>query len=647
MNRPPRPPQPSRLFRPIATAAVALCLAAGCTVQPPKPPPPAQVNLPPRDVPPFMRGTLYEITNLENDSPFLVSGWGLVVNLNGTGGSDQISNNLKAFMKKQLEAKGFGRKTSPQLEKITPDMVLADKNVAVVGVYGLIPPGARKGQWFDVTVRADQPSREEVGTLARGQLYDTHLTINGADPLNPMPPVNVWATAGGPVFVNPSLAINYSPRADAATKRTLRHGIVIGGGQVVENRPLLLRLRTPENRLVRTIETRINEYFHEDKICTAFNQALLQLWLPKPYQNDPDHFSKLILHIYLQGGSEAFARAKARELVAEARKPGAPLQDISYCWEGLGEYALSELGPVLADTGVAPEVRFAAARAAAYIGDKSGAAERALFDFASDGRSTFQLAAVQVLGRIPNSRAVNRLLRDLLDSPQSTVRIEAYNILARNHDPAVETHVITSARDSTNQKFALDFVHSQGTPLIYATQSGIPRIAIFGGVPRLTLPLTFAAMDNHLMVASQDVGRDVTIFYRDAQHEAPITMNSASDIADVITRLAGQVDDGSGHQLDFTYAEVLAILQALSDQKKLRVTMPTGQELAAALMVQDAPGVSDVINSAPLLDRGRPEGDNAAPRLEAPPSPQQPPAQQQTGRPQGQVGMVSEPAATR
>ena len=103
-----------------------------------------------RNVPTFMKGTLYEETNLENDSPFLVSGWGLVVNLNGTGGSDQISNNLKAFMGKQLEAKGFGRKVSPELKTITPERVLSDKNVAVVGVYGLLPPGIRKGQFQEV-----------------------------------------------------------------------------------------------------------------------------------------------------------------------------------------------------------------------------------------------------------------------------------------------------------------------------------------------------------------------------------------------------------------------------------------------------------------------------------------------------------------
>ncbi len=613
-------------------ACGALVGLAGCRVEPPKAAAPKYVNLGLRPEPDFMKGTLDELVNIENDNPFLVSGWGLVVNLNGTGGSDQLSNNLKAFMGKQLEAKGFGRKVSPELTSITPERVLSDKNVAVVGVYGLLPPGVRKGHWFDIRVLADQAGREEVKSLARGHLYDTPLTIDGANPVNPLPPVNVWATASGPVFVNPGMVLKFTEQPEGAVTKSLRTGWVIGGGRSMTDRPILLRLRQPENRLARAIEYRVNEYFRRDKVCTAWDQALCQLWLPDEYSQDWEHFAKLVSHIYLQGGSEAFARVKARDLVKEAKKPNAPLQDISYCWEGLGKYALPEISTVLADATVTSAVRFAAARAAAYIGDPTGAAEHSLYEFASDQKSDFQFAAVQVLGRVKNTHAVNQLLRDLLDSPTTTVRIEAYSILARHHDAAVETRIIGSARDSTDQKFALDFVHSTGKPLIYATVRGIPRIAIFGNVPKLTLPVTFSALDNHLMVASKPVGKDVTIFYRDAHLEEPVMMSSPPDVANVITRLAGQYDDGGGRQLDLTYCEILAVLQAMTEQQKLRVTMPTGQELAAALTVQEATGLGDAIENAPRLDRGRPDGDNVAPKIEASPA----------GRPQGPVGMVSD-----
>lgn len=624
-----------RPLRFVGSAAAAFVLTAlcGCVTPPPKVEKSRYDEKPLREVPNFMRGTLYEMADLQNDTPFVVSGWGLTVNLNATGGSTHISNNLRAFMTKQLEARGFGSKLNPNLAQITPGMVLDDKNTAVVAVVGEIPPGARKGQWFDVTVLA---ASDDVASLAKGRLYDTPLTIGGADPVHPDSPVNVFANARGPVFVNPALALR-SGSQDPVTKRGLQRGWVIGGGQVTSDRPLLLRLRTPENRLARTIEFRVNDYFHRDKVCTAYDMGFCQLWTPPEFNGDWEHFSKVVLHLYLQGGVEAFARARAKDLIVEARKPDAPLQDISYCLEGLGRYAMPEMSDVLADPSVAPDVRFAVARAAAYVGDPSGAAERTLFDFAQDNNSNFQLAAVQVLGRVSKSLAIDRLLRDLLNVDKTTVRVEAYRILARNHDPVVETHVIGSNRDSTDEKFALDFVHCKGAPLIYATRQGIPRIAIFGKVPELRLPLTFSAMEQHLMIASGSVGRDVTIFYRDMLQRDPIQMNSPADLANVIARLAGQIDDGSGG-LDFTYAEVLAILQGLSDEQKLHVTSPTGQELAAALMIEQAPRSNDAIDRAPLLDRSRPQDDNGGPRLDSPAA--NPPAPGGQGRPQGPVGLA-------
>jgi hypothetical protein len=96
------------------------------------------------------------------------------------------------------------------------------------------------------------------------------------------------------------------------------------------------------------------------------------------------------------------------------------------------------------------------------------------------------------------------------------------------------------------------------------------------------------------------------------------------------------MDDGTG-QLDFTYAEILAILQGLSDQHKLQVTTPTGEQVAAAFMLQDAPEVRDAIDSAPLLDKGRPTGNGSAPKLDAPQTP--------AGMSPDRVGEATEPNA--
>lgn len=620
-----------------ALAAAMVAGPAGCAVDPPKPKPPKYPDLGKRDgLPSYMQDTVYEVTELQNDQPFLVSGWGLVVNLDGTGGSRQLSNSVKAFMVKEMARKGFGSKLMPEFENVAPEQILEDRNAAVVAVYGWLPPAAKKGQWFDVAVKA---GADDVTSLARGMLYDTELTIDGANAIDPNRRVNIWANAYGPVFVNPAVALNSSRNPDGATKRSLRVGTIMWGGEVLNDRPLLVRLRHPERRLARAIEYRINEAFHQDKVCTAFDEGYCQLWLPDKYADDWEHFAKLAQHIYLHGGSEAFARQRARELAEAARKPDAALQDISYCWEGLGEYALPEIAPLLLDS--RDDVRFAAARAAAYIGDPSGAAQRALYDLARTDRSPFQIAAVQVLGKIPNSRAVNQLLRDLLDSEQTTVRVEAYKILARAHDMSISSRVIKSARESAKEKFVLDYVHCHGAPLIYATRTGVPRIAIFGDVPQLKTPVTFTAMNNSLMISSQPVGEDVTIFYRDAQLRQPVQMSSPPDVGDVVARLAGQMDDGTG-QLDFTYAEVLAILQSLSDQRLLKATSATGEPLAAAFVLQADSGLRDEIDNAASIEKGRPTGDSTAPKIDAPANPAAAPPPASTGTPPERVGQAAD-----
>lgn len=608
---------PRRFLRIAAASCLAgafLLAAPGCQNEKPKAVVPKYTSIGKRDVPDFMKGTIYEISDLQNTNPFLVSGWGLVVNLDGTGGSEQVANIVKAYMVKEMERKGFGSTLLPGFAKIPPELVLQDKNAAVVAVYGWLPPGAHKGQWFDVAVRAEG---REATSLQRGLLFSADLTIDGADPVRPPSKVNIFGTAYGPVFVNPAMELAGPGIPGQESSRSLRSGWVMAGGQVTDDRPILLKLRLPENRLSRAIERRVNEYFHIDRVATAFDEGYCQLWVPPGrFHGDWEHFSKLVQHLYLSGGSEAFAREQARKLAAEANKPNAPLQDISYCWEGLGPNALETLAPLLSDS--REDVRFAAARAAAYIGDPSGAADHALYDLASTNGSRFQLAAVQVLGRVQNSRMVNMLLRQLLDSDQTTVRVEAYNILAANNDPAVQRQIITPSDNPHEQKFILDLVHSSGQPLIYATRSGVPRIAIFGDVPELTVPVTFAAMSNRFMISSGAVGRNVTLFYRDAQRPEPIEMSSHPDVAEIIARLAGAQGDGM-EQFNFTYGEVLAILQGLSDQQKMQVVRPTGEQVAAAFMMSDPPDVRDAIGNAPLLDRGRPQGQDNAPSIDARP----------------------------
>ena len=607
---------------PLAVSAAWCCCAvlyaiilAGCSDQPkPVVVKPLHAAIAAKVVPPFMKGTIWEKVDVGNTEPFQVSGYGLVVNLDNSGDSTAPTA-VTQYMIKQMYAHGYGSKLSAGWEKQSPERVLNDKRVAIVQVVGLLPPGIRADQSFDVVVQA-LPNPNQTSSLAGGELYLADLKINGADPSDPFSKINDYAQAKGFIFVNPAYALSKDPRASAGVRQSLRNGTIMDGGMARYDRPLRLRLRQPETRIARFIEQRIigRFQFQDAKVAKAQNEGEVELYVPVSYRGDWVHFSKLATHLYLDSTPEVAAH-KARMLVEEAHKPDAWLEDISYCWEGIGPPAMPFLSPLLIDP--KPEVAFAAARAAASIGDPTGAANVALLEMARTPDHPFQLNAIEALGGLNPSASVNQMLHELLDSDKALVRIEAYKVLARNRDPYIASRVITERAD--NQKFILDIVRSDAPPIIYASRTGMPRIAIIGTMPQVLTPVMFSAMDERLTISSREVGDDVTIFFRtpaaansDGSPQAqrlpdPVKMESSPNVSEIVARLGGICNDGE-KPLNFTYSEIVAILQRLHEQKKL-VARHNGQYVPAAFVLQDPPALQNMIYNAPSIDTGRPQGE--------------------------------------
>jgi hypothetical protein len=256
---------------------------------------------------------------------------------------------------------------------------------------------------------------------------------------------------------------------------------------------------------------------------------------------------------------------------------------------------------------------FAAARAAAYLGDV--AAPQALVQMARTSGHKFQVEAVQILGSLPKSPAIDELLRPLLDSPQTLVRIEAYKMLAKNGDNAIFSVPMPTG-------FTLDVVRSEGPPILYATRRGEPRLAVIGNRTNLALPISFLAMDNRLSLSSDFNDKFVTIFYRppmprngprtreEAALVAPVKIKSRPDVVEIISRLAGVGAEGRAQPgLSFNYGQILSILTNLTAGKQV-FAMAGGEKVPASLILQDLPQVQDSIYSAPVIpDQGRPQTD--------------------------------------
>ena len=516
---------------------LALALSAGCT-EAPKRATERYPMLTPREFPKGMEclnDSILQYTDLSGNEPFAVSGYGLVTHLHGTGGS-RVATPVRSMMLKELARRGLGDIGNGMP---TPEGFLASKDVAHRPGRRVHPPSGRVPHWTTVVIRSNRngnsgttpsdaraafgsdtgnsqdwctwfdvrvsiPPESDATSLAHGVLYQAELKQGGANPADPGGgKVDIEAQAAGDIFVNPSYVLD--PNIDTAASRfSLKSGVILAGSRVMKDRPLILRLRSPGARQARAIEQRIIERFQDDvdpdlrgaggaegatskKVANASDEGVVWVYVPKDYTDDVDHFIGVVQHLYLQGGNPAFAAKKARELADAAVLKDAKLADISFAWEGLGKSALYAITPLMSNPD--PDVQFAAARAAVFLGDRS--AVQVLLDIAGTPGNRFRVTAVRTLAELPATPRVDRLCRTLLDSDEAKVRIEAYQMLVKHKDSTIFTRWV---KNGTREKFALDLVQSTGKPLIWASRQGVPRLVVFGNLTQIEAPMIFTAL---------------------------------------------------------------------------------------------------------------------------------------------------------
>ncbi len=598
----------------VALLAIGTIIGAGCG--PKAPPPPTSepyATLPLAPVPGWMHGTVFEQVVVGNAVNKRISGYSLVVNLDGTG-DGTAPTFVRNYISKRIQLHGLGSDNLEQYRTMKPDEILNDKRVAVVMVEGELPPGAREGQAFDLTVRAMPRSR--TTSLAGGRLYDTELSERGAEDPQAVG-ANVLAYAhAGEVFVNPAYAFNGASRSDVAAAASLKTGTVIDGGRAKFNRPIYLQLRAPQGSTARLIEALVRRrfpYLSKDvpwevaRSVAAKDEGVIELYVPDEFRGDWRHYVGVVTHIFLND-NPAFVVAKAQELVRIAHQPDAPLQDISYCWEAMGEEGMTIFGPLISDPD--PAIAYAAARAAAFTHD--GTARKALLAMASDPSNPFQLNAVQTLGSLDVTLEIRHMLRTLLDSDHASVRLEAYRILTRDSEAIFSKKV--------KNGFFVDVIDDKGPPLVYASRTGVPRVAVFGRHIVLQSPLLFMGMNQRLTITSTADSDLLTMFYRDPTRVESRTVQTNNDLAEIISRMGGEGPDQAS-TFDFSYGDVVAILQKLSDDHLLVGDTRSGGHVQTAFLLERPTMSSDTLTSVgedTTLGAGRPQGQHPPDDANAP-----------------------------
>jgi hypothetical protein len=173
------------------------------------------------------------------------------------------------------------------------------------------------------------------------------------------------------------------------------------------------------------------------------------------------------------------------------------------------------------------------------------------------------------------------MLTQLLSTRNALVRIEAYRVLASYESTAIISRQVKG-------QFLVDQVACEGPPLVYATRSGIPRIAVFGTNLSVNLPVMFTTMEDQLTISTAPGGQQITIFDRtSAAKPGGIQARLRPDLYELIWRLAGGTDEG----FKFGYSDLVGILQGLSN----------GRHISAAFVLQDLPSVQQTLEDAPPI----------------------------------------------
>jgi hypothetical protein len=428
--------------------------------------------------------TIGDLTTYSNADAIPVSGVGLVVGLEGTGG-EAPAGGYRTMLEDSL------RKAGVQHVK----EVLASADASLVLVSAEVPPGAHKGDPIDIEISL--PPQSKTTSLRGGYLkecvlynYDTtkHLDPN-FEGGNRMLLGHSLVKAEGALLVG----VGEGEAGD------LRHGRVWSGGRCKVDRPFYIIMNSDHQRapVVQRIAQRINETFHGParsalgELAVAKTTSYLTLKVPEQYKLNLPRYLRVVRLIPFDGlppeGSPYRTRLQ-EELLDPTHTVTAALR-----LEALGSDSLPILKLGLENPH--PLVRFTSAEALAYLGCPASGEELARV---VENQPLLRAYALTALASL--DEAVSRVkLRELLASQAPEARYGAFRALRAldDQDPAVQGEWL-------NESYWLHRLSPESTPLVHVSTSRRAEILVYGEKPALAPPLNFLAGEFTVTAAAND-----------------------------------------------------------------------------------------------------------------------------------------------
>jgi len=452
----------------------------------------------------------------------------LVVGLPGTG-SDPEPSPQRAMLLDEMHRRGV----------TGCNELLASRNVALVLVRGILPPGVQKGDHFDVELRI--PNRSETTSLRGGTLLETPLS-DTAFIDNRLFNGKVRGVAQGSVLVDPTAT-------DKSDRVLLGRGRVLGGGVSRESRSLGLLLKcgdetqmTPEQLRDATVTSArvanaINRRFHwfqrgqKIGVATAKTGKYVDLAFYPRYKDNIGRYMQAVRAVALQ---ESPAETNQRIVSLEGRLADpATTAQAALQLEAIGTLAVPALMKGLQCSD--PEVRFRSAEALAYLDRPEAAgplAEVARQEPAFRAQALAALAAMDEL-------AAGDQLRQLLTVSSVETRYGAFRALwtLNPRDPLVQGELLGG-------QFSHHVLDVQGPPLVHVTRSRRAEVVLFGREQRFLAPLAAINAGPRIMVTSTGPEQlTVSRFAPNEPDQKRIVSTRVDDVVRAIVAVGGTYPD--------------------------------------------------------------------------------------------------------
>ena len=445
-----------------------------------------------------------------------VRGFGLVVNLPGTGGEDANTFHYQWVYDDLNRQKYTGIRA-----------LLARPDTAVVEVIGHMHAGIQKGDRFDVQILL--PPNTNTNSLRGGVLVETRLTEMVGSTEGVLTN-STRAIAAGPIMVDDPTATGTSNPSG------LKKGTILSGAVTAESRSLSLIMKDKSIAGIAQIAKAINDRFYlttgpKKGVATAETDQLIVLDIHPSYAHDVSRYVRVVQSITCR--ESAGQQLRRIERLKEELFVRETAQQAAFQLEAIGKPGIDVLQQALRNPDM--EIRFHAATSLAYLGDSTSA--KVLAEIAQQ-EPAFRVYALNALSVMKNDLEAEYYLQELLHVPSAETRYGAFRAL-KTRNPMDQT----IRGEVPGGQFSYHGITSQAVPMVHITTQRSPEIVLFGTDIFLKQPFYLEAGAT-IYVNGQVPGSVViTRFVTEGLDEQRTVSNRLDEIIRAVVDLGGTYPD--------------------------------------------------------------------------------------------------------